>query len=236
MAGRIAYYGNIVRDGLVLNLDAAKRDSYPGSGTVWRDIAGGVITGSLINGPTFDPNNFGSIVFDGVDDNVSLPNTPLLRPNVFTAISWVNCSISNNNQKTIFSTYSQVSGVAGFSFQQWEGTSGNNKIRFFVGNNTFTYGEYTGTINVPINTWNQIAVSYNGTTMIIYVNSIADGSQIYNGGCVYDITNNLVQVGTVINSGFFPGKIASTQIYNRALSPQEITQNYNATKGRYGIQ
>ncbi len=50
MSGRIAYYGNIVRNGLVLDLDAAKRDSYPGSGTSWRDIAGGVITGSLING------------------------------------------------------------------------------------------------------------------------------------------------------------------------------------------
>ncbi len=34
MAGRIAYYGNIVKDGLVLDLDAAKKDSYPGSGTV----------------------------------------------------------------------------------------------------------------------------------------------------------------------------------------------------------
>lgn len=59
MAGRITYYGNIVRDGLVLNLDAAKRDSYPGTGTVWRDIAGGVITGSLVNGPIFDASNGG---------------------------------------------------------------------------------------------------------------------------------------------------------------------------------
>ncbi len=75
MAGRIAYYGNIVRDGLVLDLDAAKRDSYPGSGTSWRDIAGGVITGSLINGPTFDGNNGGSIVFDGADDYVNLGTT-----------------------------------------------------------------------------------------------------------------------------------------------------------------
>ena len=40
MAGRIAYYGGIVTNGLVLALDAAKKDSYPGAGTVWREISG----------------------------------------------------------------------------------------------------------------------------------------------------------------------------------------------------
>jgi hypothetical protein len=236
MAGRVAYYGGIVKDGLVLDLDAAKKESYPGSGTVWNDIAGGVVTGSLTNGPTFDGNNGGSIVFDGTNDCVNLPNIPSLRPNVFTVVSWVNCNISNSNQKTIFSIYSQVSGVAGFGFQQWNGTNnGINRIRFFVGNNTFTYGEYTGTINVPINTWNQIVVSYDGTTMINYVNGIVDGSLIYNSGCVYDPPNNLTQIGSIINSGYFPGKISYTQLYNRALSAAEITQNYNALKGRYGL-
>ena len=74
MAGRIAYYGNIVKDGLVLDLDAAKRDSYPGSGTFWKDISGGGGNGTLINGPTFSSGNGGSIVFDGVDDYVNIPN------------------------------------------------------------------------------------------------------------------------------------------------------------------
>ena len=54
MAGRIAYYGNIVKDGLVLDLDAAKRDSYPGSGTTWFDIGGLQCDGTLENGPVLD--------------------------------------------------------------------------------------------------------------------------------------------------------------------------------------
>ena len=57
MSGRISYYGNIVKDGLVLCLDAAKKDSYPRSGTLWNDISGGQRNGTLINGPTFNPNN-----------------------------------------------------------------------------------------------------------------------------------------------------------------------------------
>src|SRR6056300_1799187 len=68
MAGRIAYYGNIVTDGLVLNLDAARKDSYNRTGTTWNDISGNGNNGTLINGPTFDSEDYGSIVFDGVDD------------------------------------------------------------------------------------------------------------------------------------------------------------------------
>ena len=72
MAGRIAYYGGIVTNGLVLDLDAAKRDSYPGSGTTWNDISGNVNKGTLTNGPTFDTGSGGSLVFDGVDDYVEI--------------------------------------------------------------------------------------------------------------------------------------------------------------------
>jgi len=228
-------YPAIVTNGLVLNLDAGFTPSYSTTGTTWYDVSSGGNNGALTNGPTFSSANSGSIVFDGVDDYVSLPNTSLLRPTVFTVISWVNCSVANGNQKTIFSIYAQVSGVAGFGFQHWNGANGNNRIRFFLGNNTFTYGEYTGSINVPINTWNQIGVSYDGTTMIIYVNGTADGSNTYTSGCVYDAVNNLVQVGSVQNSGYFPGNIATTYLYNRALAASEVLQNYNSTKGRFGL-
>ena len=64
----------IVTDGLVLYLDAANQRSYPGSGTTWSDISRGGNNGTLVNGPTFDPGNGGSIVFDGVDDYVSIPD------------------------------------------------------------------------------------------------------------------------------------------------------------------
>jgi len=66
----------IVTDGLVLALDAADKNSYPGSGTTWNDLAGSN-NGTLTNGPTFDSGNGGSIVFDGVDDYVNLSNLGL---------------------------------------------------------------------------------------------------------------------------------------------------------------
>ena len=58
---------NIIEDGLVFAVDAANKKSYPGSGTTWADLAGSN-NGTLINGPTFDSGNGGSIVFDGTND------------------------------------------------------------------------------------------------------------------------------------------------------------------------
>lgn len=51
---------NIVEDGLVLYLDAANKKSYPGSGTVWKDLSGNGNDGTLTNGPTFGSTNLGS--------------------------------------------------------------------------------------------------------------------------------------------------------------------------------
>jgi hypothetical protein len=61
---------NIVRDGLVFAVDAANPTSYPGSGVIWKDQTINQNDGTLINGPTFDSANGGSIEFDGVNDYV----------------------------------------------------------------------------------------------------------------------------------------------------------------------
>ena len=84
MAGRISYTGGVITNNLVLNLDAAKNDSYPAINNGWRDISGNQNNGTLINGPLFNNENNGSIAFDGIDDYVILPS-----------------SISNNIQSSV---------------------------------------------------------------------------------------------------------------------------------------
>ena len=76
MATRYNYTGQLITDGLVLNLDAAKRDSYPGSGTTWYDISGNGNNGTLTNGPTYTGvSKDAAIVFHGVDDYVIVEMT-----------------------------------------------------------------------------------------------------------------------------------------------------------------
>ena len=66
---------SIVTDGLVLWVDANDKTSYPGSGTIWKDLTTNGYTGTLTNGPTYSSTDGGSIVFDGVDDHVTTGET-----------------------------------------------------------------------------------------------------------------------------------------------------------------
>ena len=226
------YKGKLVTSGLTLALDAGNLISYSGDSITVRDLTPNANNGTLTNGPIFSLNRGGTFTFDGADDRISLPNVAALRPSAFTVTVWVNCNVGDGNQKTIFSSYYQVP-VAGFAFQLYAGSGSNNRVRFFVGNNN-TYQDYTGSLNVPINRWNHITVSYDGTsTMRIYVNGVADATASWNGGCVYNASNNLVQVGSVINSGYFPGSISNLQLYNRELSATDVVQNYNAYRNKF---
>ena len=94
MATRYNYTGGIVTNGLVLNLDAAKTDSYPGTGTTWRDLSGNNNNGTLTNGPTYTGvSKDAAIVFDGVDDYVDCGNNSTVNLNSsFTINCWVKIS------------------------------------------------------------------------------------------------------------------------------------------------
>ena len=231
------YKGKLVTSGLTLALDAGNLVSYGGTSTTVYDLTSNANNGTLTNGPIFSLNRGGTFTFDGTDDRISLPNVAALRPSAFTATVWVNCNVADGNQKTIFSSYYEIP-VAGFAFQLYAGSGSNNRVRFFVGHNNGsgagTYQDYTGSLNVPINRWNHITVSYDGTsTMRIYVNGVADSTIAWSGGCVYNASNNLVQVGSVINSGYFPGSISNLQLYNRELSATDVVQNYNAYRNKF---
>ena len=72
-------YSKIVKDGLVLWVDAMNDNSYPETGITWTDLSGNNNNATLINGPTFDTANGGSIVFDGTDDRATIERI-LKRP------------------------------------------------------------------------------------------------------------------------------------------------------------
>jgi hypothetical protein len=92
---------DIVKDGLVLWLDANDKTSYPGTGTTWRDLSRTASTGSLTNGPTFNSGSGGSIVFDGVDDYVEFGDILDLGINSMTVNQWLYFSNNNTVQITL---------------------------------------------------------------------------------------------------------------------------------------
>jgi hypothetical protein len=80
---------DLVQDGLILALDAADKNSYKGTGTLWNDLSGNVNNGTLTNGPSFNNSNGGTISFDGTDDYVSITNNSTLRPSTELTIEYI---------------------------------------------------------------------------------------------------------------------------------------------------
>jgi hypothetical protein len=218
-------------NGLVLALDAGNTKSYPGSGTAWTDLSGGGNTGTLTNGPTYNSSNGGSIVFDGSNDYVGLAGTNLSL-NQMTISSW---NFSSN--------YTQN----GFMFEKTTNGSVNTQYSlFYNGDNTIYYRTYglstldltvnTTTAGVVNNQWNNVVATFDGTNKRIYANGVLRATSTSLTGTVTQNTTGAAFIGIYGGGGYpFNGRIAQTQIYNRALTAAEVSQNFNALRGRFGI-
>jgi len=214
-------FGKIVTDGLVLALDAADRNSYPGSGTTWSDVSGNNNSGSLINGPTYNSANGGNIVFDGVDDYVSIPSITW-TPSSFT-LFWI---IKPNTS----TDYNQFIGAT-------------NGWGFFVFHTTTTGRVYVG-IDIPTRITPSDLTSQIVFTGVYQSFCFTYGSGVgsfYKNGTFLiskNMTTPLAWSGFSIggaNTNTINGNIGPVQIYNRALSAQEVLQNYNAQKSRFNL-
>jgi hypothetical protein len=228
MAGTVA--PNIVTDGLVLYLDAANTKSYPFpyTGSSWFDLTGNLRNATLINGPTYSSTNSGSIVFDGVDDFGRLPADNGLQPSAeLTLEVWFKSSGSN----------SRIQGLLYLNYGTGLRLQPNGAIHTRI----YSAGSlqvFTTTSTYFNNLWNQVILTINSNTAILYVNSIIieQYSIVYDGSGPYDTF--IGGVGTDINDGVdrgFYGNLSIARVYNRVLSLSEIQQNYNALKGRYGL-
>jgi hypothetical protein len=234
------YQSPIVTDGLRMSLDAGNLVSYSGAGTTWKDLTAYGYNGTLTNGPTFSGVSGGAIVFDGTDDIVTGGLNGSIFTGDFTQTAWI-YKLNNN--------------------QPWQGVFTNSSP---ATNNTYLMTFGNGSVDAPynsigvnrvgvsasgvfldigshLNRWLYVAISKVGSTLNIYC--FKDGNLLsttgtitWNGGN-FATTNNY-QIGrhwagtSVVP---FQGLMSNVSLYDRALSTDEIAQNYNATKSRFGL-
>ena len=232
MAGRIAYYGNIVKDGLVLLLDAAKKDSYPGSGTLWRDVSGNGNNGTLINGPTFNSDNGGSVVFDGSNDSVTLGTIFNYTLESFTFSYWVYFNSLTTNQVNQGPIVFWKGNYRVNGYYDQISTAGS--IAFITNQSGVEQISQTPINTIVINRWYNICYTRSGSSVRVYVDGIDSNSISATHINPNSAPSNIFRLGvynvTQIWGNFRLGYFFS---YNRALSATEVLQNYNATKNRY---
>jgi hypothetical protein len=229
----MAYFHSpqIVKDGLVLLLDAANTKSYPGSGTTWFDRSGNINNGTLTNGPTFSSANGGSIVFDGVDD--------LCRTDV--NVSNLNNFFSVGIWFTLTSTTSSDSGAVSKRLISADQSSGSTKWCIGITpTRQFLFAGSGGTertlnFTIELNTPYFVVLTHNVSTYSLFLNGV---NQIRNDTSNIASPNfGKVSIACRPNSvdRLWTGSVFSSMFYTRILTDEEVLQNYNATKGRFGL-
>jgi hypothetical protein len=229
--------GNIVTNGLVLYLDAANYQSYVSGSTTWRDLSSSNLSGSLINGPTYSSGNAGSIVFDGTNDYMIGPlfDTLLNYSTAGTIEIWFNL-ISNPG-----ANYRDVWSFIGSNRTMWfendEITNPSPILRYVWRLSNGSLGALSSGISYSSRAINNVVCNYStvggNTNFQIYVNGILIDQTTSAGSLTNDSTSQLkIGYDTV---GYQNMRVYSFKIYNRALTASEVLQNYNATKGRFGL-
>jgi hypothetical protein len=228
---------------LVLALDAADRNSYPGTGATWFDLSGNRYNGTLNGGAGFNSANGGSITFDGLDEFIEFGDILDLGTNSLTINHWVN--LNNNNTVQVFFSKA-LAGTQNYRFAA--GLLDTGKLYAFMqGNNPGSDIIPNGLTTIPANTWIMATYVFDRTSSIkIYYNGILETlsgnatiSQ-WNGLNFQSINPFRLGAYTAFNNvGILApinGKMSITQVYFRALSATEVLQNYNATKSRFGLK
>ncbi len=213
---------NIVTNGLVLCLDAANRMSYTSGSSTWNDLSGTSNNGTLVASPAFSTDGGGSIVFDGSTKRATLAS-PFGQAGFTTVSIW----------------YNRVEAVSSTSWRTLFATTSTNVHHLISRNTDRILGIFDGSFrsfgyNPPIDGkfHNYTVVYQSATNATLYV----DGIFVSTIAIVLNLsTSPIGSIGNWTSGNYWAGYLNLPLIYNRALSQQEIIQNYNATKARFGL-
>ena len=250
----VQYNPGIVTDGLVLCLDAANRKSYPGSGVTLSDLCLSNNNLTLINGPTYNTSNGGFILFDGANDygEVITRNTNLefqpLQP--FSVFCWMkNASSGNTILANMINSGSyqgwdiwkeSTSSIAMHLIAAWSANAMKVVVNFTF-SSSWQYFGYTYDGSCPtttLTTSNSVDFYTNGILNTSGKSAVVDGFNTSSETITYN-TNQRFRLASRWASGAASSNsnvdLGAVQIYNKKLNAQEVLQNFNALRGRFGI-
>jgi hypothetical protein len=222
------YFGSaIVTDGLVFAVDANNIVSYPKSGTAWYNLTSSLNSGSLINGPTFNPANGGSILFDGTDDYISTNFTQTFTDEV-TVECWYRGTKSARNHLWTLGRYAGNTNLtADFNdsgltlWIYWNG-SGSPAIR------------YTSP-NFTDNTIKHLVFTHSGSVNKTYLNGeLLTPYDVLGPQTFSPAVGGVMEIGSVEGTSLpFGGNVYSYRVYNKGLTAAEVLQNYQAEQYKF---
>ena len=199
--------------------------------TTWRDVSGSNYNGSLNIGPIFSSNNLGSIAFDGVStgQEVNIGSKTINFASGGTFEIWTKIDNVNRNQ----GFFSMNPGATYINFYSPGAT--NQKMRWeVIGNSANAFNAINSLTTLQNNVWYHVVGNFDpsGGSTRIYINGSLDNSQSSYTNVPSSVTSQII-IGSY--GGILDGNIAVAKIYTRALTAAEVSQNYQATKTRFGL-
>ena len=232
----LGHGAKIVRDGLVLHLDAANNKSYSG-GTTWSDLSGNGNNGTLSSVSL--ENNY--MLFDNANDYVIVNHAPSLNfLGTFTVSTWVlvNSFLTTSIYNIVSKKPSFNNTQKGWSCQYDYRTTGVLQYR---NNNGTSLNDHTPTASInntsilnQVVYWANAVWVINNSSISFYINAEPKSTVAIN----FTDTDTAfpIYIGKTLGSVGDPAVFSNKsviKVYNRALSAAEIRQNFEATKGRY---
>ena len=233
---------NIIKSGLVFNMDAANRACYPKTGTIVTDTVSKE-TGSFVNDTFFIdvPTSASCWAFDGADDSIDI-GSPTSIQNLTSAItigSWFKAPrVFSTNYYTLASKGEYAAVGSQWSIRINTANARNTAggiFSVFPNANAITDNQSL-TFPTPLDDkqWHYIVCTNDGTDLKVYIDGALDATDAGDGRTLYNGDRSL-KLGRLTNSTSqdLLGEIANIHLYNRALSSTEVLHNYNALKSRF---
>ena len=221
----------VVTTGLVLELDAGNAKSYLGSGTTWTDLSGNGNNGTLTNSPTYATTNGGTISFNGTTSTIQIPSFNVDG----TALSIFGWFKFNSLQATEVSIIRKDT-----IFQLGLANPSTSTVRCLVATTGTTGWTAANDFFYPFtnSTWYYLGFVYDNGVTNFYVNGVNIRTITSITGAIPTGTNPVAIAGNYTGAAsttYLNGDVPSVSVYNTALTGEQVMQNFNALRGRYGI-
>ena len=227
----------VVLKNLILCLDAADKNSYPGSGTTWTNLMGP--DNGTISGCTFSSAYGGILNFDGSNDKVDMTPTAFGSLSELSVSIWCRTESNAGSYRCLLSGRSTSNNndySSGINIDQGSGVQTSFKVLSVEG-----AGRIGGSVDqmnddIEFNNWTHIMVTKSTSTITMKINNNAQNNRSRNDvemGLQYMCIGARYYSGS--NRGYFDGDIALIHLYNRVLTESEQEQNFNSHRGRFGV-
>jgi hypothetical protein len=227
----------VVDGSLMVWLDAGQPSSYSGSGATWTDLSGNGKNYTLSNGPTFNSGakntTGGTLTFTTASSQYATSASSLFNSTTYNTVTmniWVYPTSSGN----IIQIDGQAALATGYHASAIEITAAG----------VISFGLWTGsavttiaTSTQSLNAWYNLVITYNGTTATAYVNGASVGSSNITWSAPGTSTFMALMAAESTGMGtnaYTSGNLGAFMVYNRSLTVDEVTSNYNALRRRYG--